>query len=177
MKTFLILFLVLVLSACSQQIINKENSDLYTIPLGSIFVLHQPLLVTAYHARAYIQYGQLKSEKQVDEYYPHCEVELNHVKPVPQHIFPNRFKVIRVLDDEYEAQRHVLFASLMPVDDGPIFVGFASEYYVQAEKASDVFKITCLHWDDANEERYLTVSEIRQALGSVMSLILKSDSI
>ncbi len=177
MKSSLALIMALSLVACSTQLIDKETSSLYSIPLGSVFELHQALVVPAYHARAFIQDGKIVSEQQVREYYPHCEVELKNVKPVSQRILPNRFTLVRVLDDEYEARRHILFASLKHVEGGPLFVGFASEYYVQPEQPSDVFKITCLHWDEYSANRFLSVKEIRQALGSVMSLQIKDDAI
>jgi len=52
-----------------------------------------------------------------------------------------------------------------------------TEFYVKPEQPSDVFKITCLHWDEYSEYRFLSIKEIRQALGTVMSLRLKEDSI
>ncbi len=177
MRLILSLLLVLLLPACAPQIIDKEHSDLYTMPAGSEFVLHQAVTVRPFHTRAFIQYGQVVPESQIDDYYPHCEIELWKLSSSEQVIQPNRFKLIKVIDDEYEAQRYLSPNGFQFVDDGILDIGFASEYYVQPEQPSDVFKITCVIWDDVYEDHYLTVAEIRQALGEVMTVVLKPEKI
>ena len=177
MRLILSLLLVLLLLACAPRIIDKEHSVLYSMPAGSEFVLHQAIRVRPFHARAFIQYGQVVAESQVNDYYPYCEIELRDISPSEQIIQPNRFRLIKIVEDEYQAQRYISADGFQFVDDGLLDIGFASEYYVQPEQPSDVVKINCVIWDDVYEDHYLTIAEIRQALGEVMTVVLKPEKI
>jgi len=69
-----------------------------------------------------------------------------------------------------------LFAStdLKLVTDGPLITGLVSYYYLKSADEPNVRTLECIQWDSLYENNYLSISEIRQALGDVFTLQLKN---
>ena len=167
--TFIALYL---LTACSTDPVRDQNSPLYTLPVGSTLELHQPLAIQPHRARTFIQYGKITDEKSIDKYYPYCEFEINTLNEEVQLIQPDTFEIYRVNDSDHEANRYFLYASLSIVysDDGPLILGFATEFYLQSDRQPQVRKLICLHWDDPVQGKYLQLTDIRKALGNIISI-------
>ncbi|VAW62722.1 hypothetical protein MNBD_GAMMA08-1836 [hydrothermal vent metagenome] len=151
-----------------------EKSYAYSISVGSKFVLNQEIQIEPQLGRTFMQYGKIKNERDIDIYYPHCSITVNSIKEQAQIIAPTTFEVIKIVDDEEYAQGRLLFAStdLKLVSDGPLITGLVSYYYLKSTDEPNVRALECIQWDSLYENNYLSISEVRQALGDVFTLQL-----
>ncbi|MDH5484522.1 MAG: hypothetical protein OEY43_04725 [Gammaproteobacteria bacterium] len=164
---------LLLLTACERHIIADERSALYPVPVGSLLILLQAIEIPPGTARVFIQQGQVLPLKQVNQYKPHCEFEINSLDTSIQTIHPDRFTIYKVATDIRYVSRQALFASLSTrlFNDGDI-VGFANDYYLRSASQPDVRKLSCLHWDDSYKRIYLSIEQVRQVLGKIFELQL-----
>lgn len=166
--------LILSLTACSMAPITDETSPFYSLPVGSSLELHQSLDIQPNHARTFIQYGKVIKEKAIDRYYPYCEFEISTLSDDIQTIMPDVFEIYKVNDNEHEVSRYFMYASLfLTQDDGPLILGYATEYSLRSEQQPQVHKLICLYWDDPNTGKYLSLTDIKQALGKIFSIYPK----
>ncbi len=175
-QSLLIVVYLLSILSCSQTIIKDEKSYAYSISVGSKFVLNQEIKIEPQLGRTFIQYGKIKIEKDIDIYYPHCSITVNTIREQAHIISPTTFEVIKIVDEEEYAQGQLLFAStdLKLVSDGPLITGLASYYYLKSADEPDVRTLECIQWDSLYENNYLSISEVRQALGDVFTLQLNN---
>lgn len=167
----LMICLNLLLTACSTTLVTDESSSLYTLPVGSTLELHQSLSIQPHRARSFIQYGKVTDEKSIDRYYPYCEFEISTLSEQPQIIKPDRFEIYKVNDNDHEANRYFLYAAIsLSYSDGPVILGFATEFYLRSEIQPQVRKLICLHWDEPGLGKYLKLPEIRKSLGNIFSI-------
>lgn len=174
MKNLLIVFVILfALSACSRQAILDENSARHSVPVNSILTLNQALEFPPRQARIFFQHGQLMPYTQINKYDAYCEFEINTLKDSIQVIQPDNFTIYKVSIDRRFVSRDQLFASLsMDMFRDQDIVGFSDDMYLSSERQPDVRKLSCLQWDDASDMSYLSIREIRQALGNIFTLRL-----
>lgn len=167
------LLLLISLTACERHIIADENSALYSVPAGSLLILPQAIEIPPGSARVFIQQGQIIPSRQINQYQPYCEFEINTLKDDVQIIQPDQFHIYKVTNDIRYVSRQTLFASLSSntFDSGDI-VGFTDEFFLRSASQPDVRKLSCLHWDDAHKRMYLSIKQIRQALGNIFELRL-----
>ena len=171
----LALVLALALLSASQALAAKgEDSPYYTVPAGSKLLLHKPLTVPASKAGVYLQGGEVLPHKDVDEYYPHCKLEVRDVKDTPQSIEPDEFVVYKVVEGEdYSAVAYPRLASLGVFSTGGAGrVMYFTNFYLRSAKQPHVTLLTCQHWEDPTDAEYLTVSQIRKTLGEFFTLKL-----
>jgi len=168
---FIISSLHLLLLGCSSITTTDVSSPLYTLPEGSTLELHQAISFPPHLARVFMQNGKLSAEKSIDKYHPYCEFEITTLSNDIQLIKPDQFEIYKAIDNEHEVNRYFMFASLfMSSVDGPIILGYASEFYLRSQKQPQVRLMTCLRWDDPGPRRYLSLTDIRQALGNIFSI-------
>jgi len=175
-QSLLIVIYLLSILSCTQEVVKNETSYAYSISVGSKFVLNKEIEIKPNLGRAFMQYGKIKIEKDIDIYYPHCSITVNTIQEQAQTISPTTFEIIKIVDDEEYAQNHLLFAStdLKLVTDGPLITGLVSYYYLKSADEPNVRTLECIQWDSLYENNYLSISEIRQALGDVFTLQLKN---
>ena len=163
------------LSACQALAEKGEDSPYYTVPAGSKLLLHKPLTVPAFKAGVYLQGGKVLSHKDVDEYYPHCKFEVKDVKDTPQSIEPDEFVVYKVVEGEdYSALAYPRLAGLgvISAGNGAGRVMYFTNFYLRSAKQPHVMLLICQHWEDPTDAEYLTVRQIRIALGEFFTLKL-----
>ena len=85
---------------------------------------------------------------------------------------PDRFRITRVIDDtEFTEFPATLYASRgLMASDVPISITYATMMYLQSSVQAEVYRMTCKHWDSTASGRYLTIREMRQAMGDMFSL-------
>jgi hypothetical protein len=153
-----------------------KNEDLYTysIPVGSTLILNRPISIPANLGRTFFQSGKIVSENSINIYYPHCSLTVNTILDYERTISPTQFTIYKVMDNEEYAQGYILYASsnINVSSDGPIITGLASYYYLRSPTESDVRTLECIQWDSPYENNYLSIREVRKALGDVFSLNL-----
>lgn len=179
-RTSTILVLV-VLSACSSVYETKdENSYYYAVPVGSSIVLNQEVTISGDQVATYVQNGELMSYDAVNKYYPNCKFEIYTMSEQSRTVEPDAFEIIKVVDEIESssikksiqlAVRGNAYAFGM-LDRSYVF-NYATMMYLKSEKQKDVYRMTCQHWEDMRDDRYLTVAQMRQAMGDVFTLEIK----
>lgn len=159
-----------VLSACAVQPFD-ENSRFSAIPTGSILGLNQVIDIAADQVSVYLQAGRVMAYKEINYYLPHCKFELYSIAEQPRKVQPDEFVVTQVVDyTEMTSLRPVTTASLLTANDGYDIVTYTTIIYLKSVKQADVYRMSCMHWDDMANRRYLSISQMRKAMGEVFSL-------
>ena len=118
--------------------------------------------------------GKPMLEKDINIYYPHCSLLLNTLDDIERTINPAVFEIYKVEDDIEMAQRYIYFASnALGYNDGPSIIGYASYYFLRSPSAPDVRSLECIQWNDPVNVEYLSINEVKAALGDYFTLSLK----
>ena len=173
----LILILVLALTACVSHPYD-EHSEFTRIPPGSSLKLNQSIQIAANSLAVFMQDGGIKPYSTIDKYYPHCKFELYSLSENARTVQPDTFKIVRVVDEtDMSSLSPPMYASLQTADansdGGPSIVSFTTSMYLKSKIQSDVYRLSCMHWDLINESRYLSIAEMRKAMGNVFTLTVK----
>jgi hypothetical protein len=170
----LILISGFVLSACVSHPYD-EHSEFTRVPAGSSLTLNQSIHVAANSLSVYMQDGSIKPYSAINKYYPHCKFELYTLSEQARTVQPDTFNIVRVMDEtDLSSSRATMFASLRTADGdpdgGPSIVTFTTSMYLKSKTQGDVYRMTCMHWDLINESRYLSIAEMRKAMGNIFTL-------
>ncbi len=155
-----------------------EHSEFTRVPAGSRLILNQSIPVAANSLGVYMQDGSIKPYSAINKYYPHCKFELYTLSDRARTVQPDTFDIVRVMDQtDLSSSRATMFASLRTAgiysDGGPSIVTFTTSMYLKSNTQRDVYRMTCMHWDLINESRYLSIAEMRKAMGNVFTLTIK----
>lgn len=167
------------------------TSPYYQIPPGSLLEVKQTLTIPANRARVYLQYGKVITEKQKDRYQPNCWFLSWKLMETQQTIMPDTFTVMRSAKAEDYVQntssiklasRSISVESGIGVSigardgtgvlggDAPMATVFTTQLFIQSEKQPDIRMLECSHWDDPSTGEHLTVQQIQDALGTIVTL-------
>jgi hypothetical protein len=129
-----------------------------------------------------VQNGELMSYDAVDKYKPNCKFEIYTMSEQSRTVEPDTFEIIKVVDEVESssiqmrtqlAMRGNAYAFGM-LDRSYVF-NYATMMYLRSEKQKDVYRMTCQHWEDVKDDRYLTVTQMRAAMGEIFTLVIKKD--
>jgi len=197
-RTFIILLIGIgLLTACATAPVDKEDTSYYLPPLGSALVVKGPFEIRANKASTWFQGGRQRPFSEVDLYYPNCKFELRTLSDAPRTVKPGRFTITRIVQEVDVMLQPVRVASadnrLAGVSFGMgmgaghgahvgVGVGighgtsaslgpdpYATVFYLQSAQQPDVFRLTCMHWEELYEARYLTMREMRSTVSDVMT--------
>ncbi len=92
----------------------------------------------------------------------------------------DRFEIIKVVDD-IESSAIQKSTRLAALDDAITFgmldksyvFNYATLMYLRSEQQKDVYRMTCQHWEDVMDDRHLSVTQMRQAMGDIFTLEIK----
>lgn len=174
--------LVAGVAACGTTAEYGPDSPYYPYPDGTRLILNQVLEIPPESATVRLQYGRVVPRNGVQEHDPHCIFEIQTVRDTPQRIEPDVFQVTRM-------QRNIWMSSLTPAGparavrmglggrgSGPTLIYYQTEFRLRSERQPVVRALTCQSNQNAAgifpNMRHLTVPEIRQALGTLLSLEL-----
>jgi hypothetical protein len=162
------------LAACESQPIKDENSQFYSVPLGSRFTLNNEITIPPDNTSVFLQFGKTLASKEVDFYKPHCKFELFTISTEARVVKPDAFVVIRIVDQREDVSITLpTYAGLsMSYGDGPLHLTYSTAMYLESKIQPDVFRMDCKRWDDPAIGEYLSINEMRQALGDVFTLSL-----
>jgi hypothetical protein len=170
---------VLLLSAC-QQAVRDETSPRSRVGVGSQFILHQVLHVPAGHARVFLQDGQVVAKAKLERYQPHCNIEVRTVSRGASYIEPDTFSVTAVMEDDAEVVRGPQwrrYASLLfsGGDWDSVMLSRFVRHTLHSSRQPEVMYLTCHGgFDEPWRVEAPSISEIRQALGELVTLKLPS---
>ncbi|MGB5396341.1 MAG: hypothetical protein WBN96_04280 [Gammaproteobacteria bacterium] len=164
---------VCLLAACASGPFD-EQSRFSSIPVGSELVLNQVIDIAPDQVAVHMQNGKLMEYSAMNHYQPHCKFEIYTMAETPRQVQPDSFLITRVVDNmEMTSLRPSTMAGLMTALDGPDIVTYATYLYLSSAKQPDVFRMSCMHWEDISVRRYLSISEMRRAMGERFSLQIK----
>ena len=178
------LFFMLLLAACSTENVRDgvkdEDSTFYAVPVGSVLVLNQELTISGNQVAIFVQNGEIKPEKDVDKYYQNCKFEIYTMSEQPRTVDSDSFEIIKVEDDieSSSLQKNTRLAvrgntlSFGMLDRSYVF-NYATMMYLYSEKQKDVYRMTCQHWEDVRDDRHLSITQMRDAMGDIFTLKIK----
>lgn len=175
-----VIALLLTLSACGIDDTKDESSAFYSVPAGSLIVLNQDLTINGDQVAVYLQGGKLMNYRAVDKYRPNCKFEIYTMSEQPRIVKKDTFEIVRVVDEiessslqkptQLAMRGSVLTYGLL---DRSYMFNYATMLYLHSEKQKDVYRMTCQHWEDMQDNLYVTVPQMRDAMGAIFTLIIK----
>lgn len=164
----------LVLSGCVSHLYN-EDSEFTRIPAGSSLKLNQSIHIAANRLAVFMQDGNIEPYSAINKYYPYCKFELYTLSDHARTVQPDNFSIVKVADEtDMSSLRQPMYAGLqisgVYADDGPDIVTFTTYLYLRSKSQKDVYRISCMQWALVNEGRYLTIAEMRKAMGGLFTL-------
>jgi len=171
----------LLLGACQSSPVDPETSLTYNIPSGSTVTLHARISIPAGSATIYIQGGEVKPFRDIRRYHAHCSLEVKTLHDSVQVIKPDVFTIHRSYFNEYSAAPATPFLHTRRIaqddSDGGMLIQMQRVMYLRSTQQPDVFRLTCLQWAYTPDYEHLSVAEVRQALGKLMTLQLATETI
>lgn len=172
--------MLMLLSACNINDTKDEASVFYSVPAGSSIVLNQDLTISGDQVATYVQNGELMSYDAVNKYNPNCKFEIYTMSEEQRMVEVDTFEVTKVVDEieSSSLQKNTQLAMLgdayaIGMLDRSYVFNYATMMYLKSEKQKDVYRMTCQHWEDMHDDRYLTVAQMRQAMGDIFTLVIK----
>jgi hypothetical protein len=184
MKTLILLFVVVLLTACQTITVMDVNSAYYTVATGSRLVLRRELSILPHTAGVSLQYGKVMDGKLVDVYYPNCRLEVRTITETAQTIQPDTFVISKVVEDTEVVQTKPITLAVtetganfyagvgMRNNGGPSSEIYITEFWLSSKSQPDVLRMTCQHWEDPHDGNHVTIDQIRSTLGKVFILEL-----
>jgi hypothetical protein len=178
-----VLLVALSVSSCASQYIGDESSPFYSVPVGSRLQLVKEITIPGGQVAMYAQNGEMKHERDVDYYQPNCKFEIYTMSDQPRTVKPDVFTITKVVDDIESSSigRPAVYASrdsrvVMSVGmlDRSLVFNYATQLFLHSDLQPDVYRMTCQHWESVSDDRYLSIEQMRQAMGSVFSLQIPS---
>ena len=151
-----------------------EDSQLYSVPLGSTFILNQEVTVQPDQTSVYLQNGKIEPVKNIDFYMPHCKFELYTISERARVVKPDSFVVVRIVDqiEDVSIGRPSYAGLVIARDTGPVHLTYSTTMYLESKIQPDVFRMNCKQWDEPALGKYLSINEMRQAIGDYFTLKL-----
>ncbi len=173
---FSALLLVALLAACETAYKDgrpNERSAEFWVPVDSKLVLHRRIEIAPGQGKAYLQNGRLLPWYDVNQYAPYCALALQASREVAQRVGADEFVVRKV------SQRFLFTLAAGPLvraqrerSDAMTYEVLATVMQVHSERQADVRALTCASWGLPQGRSYLTVEQIRRALGGYFTLEL-----
>lgn len=164
-----------VLLFCQFAVAGDETSPFFKVPVGSTLTLNQPLTIQPHHASVRMQYGRIMPYSQIDKFYANCDFEVRTIAKQPTIINPDTFLITKVVNEEdVAAGDWTVYAFFGSGDAGPSHVDYMTVMYLESVKQPDVLRITCTHWEDPVEAEFLSIQQMRKAMGKILTLNIRS---
>lgn len=178
---FALLITLAALAGCATPDLRDPMSPYFEYPAGTQITLNRAIEIPAGWATVRLQAGQPVAFGHVQEHEPHCIFEIDTVRPTAQQVEPDSFVVTRV-------QRSMSESSVVPNllinlgagdDDGYTQLFYKTIFTLKSEKQPGVRELTCQsdqYAPGVGIPKYLTLGEIRSALGTWFSLDIPGET-
>ena len=114
--------------------------------------------------------------KHVDQYYAHCWFLSWKVLETKQIIKPDTFLILGTKKTEVYVKSTTPFqlaSSSSGINGGGLSaIEYTTTLTIASETQPDIRQFVCNHWEDPHDAQHLTVAEIRQAMGEIVTLKL-----
>jgi hypothetical protein len=180
-KLLLYFTAMLALTACGGTAQYGQDSPYYRYPPGVTLVLNQPLDIPPDAATVRLQYGGTVARNSVQEQDPFCVFELTTVRPNAQRVEPDTFDVVDVNNSISTIAKApapaspFLHVGLGGMDSRPSFLYYKTAFRLHSARQPHVMAMTCMSNQLLSGDpafRYLTLGEIRQALGGLFRVVI-----
>ena len=149
-----------------------ESSPFFKVPAGSTLTLNEPLTIQTGEASVRMQNGRILPFTQIDKFHANCDFEVRTIAKSATTISPDTFIITKVVyESDVAASSWNVFAS--SGDAGPSHVDYMTFMYLESVKHPDVLRITCTHWEDPPEAEFLSIAQMRKAMGNILTLKIK----
>jgi len=164
MTRFLLLCSISLLLVACQSLPPANSTD---TPAIKTVTLKQDFPIRPDRSNEYIQGGEIRPYESIEQYYTHCKLELREIADIKRIVKPQRFNVTRI----YRQEEFVGFRKMMLAGDGDSGLIMSTTYlFLQSEKQPDIFRLSCMRQDESFYARHVTVEEMQDTLGSIMTL-------
>lgn len=173
------LLLIALAAACETAYkdgVPNERSTLFEVPVDSRLVLHRSVEIAPGQRSAYLQQGKLLPWYHVNQYAPYCALAVQAGRDVAQSVGPDEF-VVRNVSQRFLftlalGQPRLVHAAVDRDGNGMTYEVVATAMDLNSARQPEVRALTCAHWGLPQGRSYLTVQDIRRALGSYFTLEL-----
>lgn len=166
------------LAACQPLLIRTDHAGPYRPLTAGVLQLHEAVTIAAGRTRVFFQNGQPTTG--INEFEPHCQLQVNTLAAQPQIIQPDRFTISRVntRSDQVVMTSGLRLASLAHAgilhDMGASRIMYVYIFRLTSEHQPDVRELICGGAFDAPRlAQRPTLDEIASALGSYARLQLE----
>jgi len=169
--------LIVLLSACTNVHHYGVNSPYYLVPAGSHLSLEKTLELGPEQATVYLQYGQPVASSEVEEWAPHCFLELRTVSSEWRQVAPGEFEIYKVTREVSPlwVQVPTLMASV-DSGGGPSQLYYRTRFYLRSASEANVYRLNCqvdrMEAQGLSLESHLSVADIRKTLEGIFTLSL-----
>lgn len=184
MRTIGVLMTVSLLTSCqTASYEGNENSPFFPVPAGSTLKLTRTLSIPANQVAVFLQGGEVVASDRINQYYPHCKFELRRRLDTAQTVQPDTFEITKVVQEigHSVALDGVQLAGVsvgigvnigMRGGDGATLQAYSTRLSLRSGRQPEVLRISCGQSALPHEGQHVSISELRQALGDVLTLEL-----
>ena len=173
---YLLVSLLLVLTACQTYPTLNEDSPYSAVPRESRLILHKAIALAPEQTRVYLQHGGVVPFENRDAFYAHCRIELSPTKQIAPTIEPDEFVIYKVtqqiLVSDGPPPGQLLAGGSGSDKDGIDSKLYARILHLRSARQPGVLRLRCQRWDDLAFSKHLSISEIRETLGNTLTLQL-----
>lgn len=169
------------LSGCGPLLIRDDARNAYVPIQSGTFELHKEVTIRGGRTRAYFQDGAIVPG--VDEFRPHCQLDVNTLVDVPRAIQPDIFTITRIslrTDEIVQAAPvHLAALGLGHAAFGPSDSGLPRRmhvylFFLRSDRQADVRVLICGGaFDDPADAERPSLGEIARSLGEYGTLSLR----
>ena len=153
---------LLLLTAC--QSLPQVDAHAPTI---TTVTLNQDFPIRPDRSNEYIQGGEIRPYESIEQYYTHCKLELREIADIERVVKAETFNVARM----YRQEEFSGFNKMMLAGDGDSGQIMSTTYLLlQSEKQPDIFRLSCMRVDESFYARQVTIDEMQDTLGDLMTL-------
>lgn len=184
MKNNAMLLTFIFITSCSLPVNPHLPSVKDSLPVGSTLQLTQTILIPADRSFMYIADGEVKKLKNyntVDRYQPYCTIHLYKQSSQAREIKPGDFEVTKVVEwerdfgiifrneNKFVKQSDFIKTNFYDNNDlTPSIVMYATIMSLRSTKQPEVEELVCGRWDDPWKDEFLTLKDMKSALGRLM---------
>lgn len=148
------------------------RDDDASVPAPTRLTLNRALTFAADRSAVFMQGGKLTTFAALNAYAPHCKFELHDPAPEPRTVNPDTFAIVGLREEIYLSQWPPGRRTQIADSSMPSYFVYATVMRLNSVQQPQAFQLTCQHWEpgDSATPRYLTLDEMRQALGDIATL-------
>ena len=166
-RILIVCCLLLSIAACQTPNIADDNATVSLTPAIATVTLNKEFPIRPDRTNEYIQNGEITLFEHISEYDPFCKLELRNLAEVARVIQPDTFTVSRI----YQETEFAGFRKMILAGDGSSGLIMSTTYlYLQSEKQPGIFRLSCMRLDMSFYARHVSVNEMRDTLGSMLTL-------